>query len=143
LKMVDRWTTAKTISGFLTRLEDYRERECQKAMAKGKESRVQEIVDRCDTLVVICDAVKAKGGKTLDDVRAFINSLFSDDVKDQGLLTLCTYHRSKGREWPRVMLIEPGRCPSPWARQPWQLLQEDNLAYVAITRAQQTLAYIG
>jgi superfamily I DNA/RNA helicase len=58
------------------------------------------------------------------------------------LVTLCTYHRSKGREWPRVFLIEhASRCPSPYAKQPWQKEQEQHLAYVAITRAQQTLAY--
>ena len=35
------------------------------------------------------------------------------------------------------------RCPSKAARQPWQLEQEANLAYVAITRAQEDLVYIG
>ena len=57
---------------------------------------------------------------------------------------LATYHRSKGREWPRVFLLEHHlRCPSKAARQPWQLEQEGNLAYVAITRAQEDLIYVG
>jgi superfamily I DNA/RNA helicase len=105
---------------------------------------VQEIADKCDTLRVICAAVQAKAGNpTLDNVRAFINDLFSDDVSKQGLLTLCTYHRSKGREWPRVMLVEHAtRCPSPYAKQDWQLRQESNLAYVAITRAQSDLVFV-
>ena len=60
-----------------------------------------------------------------------------------GVLTLATYHRSKGREWPRVFLFEhAARCPSRAARQAWQQVQEANLAYVAITRAKQTLAYV-
>ena len=45
---------------FWRKLEDYREREVQKAMAKGKESKVIEINDRCDTLIAICQAVTAK-----------------------------------------------------------------------------------
>lgn len=143
LRILDRWKQLKTITAFLDRLDDYRHRECQKAVAKGKDSRVQEINDRCDTLVTICDAVKAKGSSTLNDVRTFIDGLFSDDVTAQGLLTLCTYHRSKGREWLRVMLVEPSRCPSPWAKQDWEILQESNLNYVAITRAQQTLCFVG
>lgn len=149
LRVLERWKL-KTIAAFLDKLDDYRERECQKAVAKGKDSKVQEINDRCDTLVTICDAVKAKGGSTLNEVRAFITDLFEDDVSKGNaktgrppMLTLCTYHRSKGREWPRVMLVEPSRCPSPWAKQDWELLQEDNLNYVAVTRAQQTLCFVG
>jgi hypothetical protein len=43
----------------------------------------------------------------------------------------------------RVMLLEHAqRCPSPWAKQDWQRRQEQNLAYVAITRAQQELIYV-
>lgn len=144
LKMVDRWTRVTTIPQFLDKLDDFREREQQKAAAKGLDRKVEEIGDRCDTLVTICQAVQAKGSQSLDDVRKFIDELFADDVTASGLLTLCTYHRSKGREWLRVMLVEHAkRCPSPFARQEWQLRQEENLAYVAITRAQRTLAYIG
>ena len=80
----------------------------------------------------------------MDALREFIGSMFADDVTAMGILTLCTYHRSKGREWPRVMLIEhEARCPSKWAKQEWQKAQEANLAYVAITRAQETLVYVG
>lgn len=143
LRILDRWKL-KTITAFLDKLDDYRARECQKAVAKGKDSRVQDINDKCDTLVTVCDAVKAKGSSALNDVRTFINDLFSDDVTAQGILTLATYHRSKGREWPRVMLFEHSkRCPSPWAKQDWEILQEHNLMYVGITRAQQTLCFVG
>jgi superfamily I DNA/RNA helicase len=149
LRLVDRWKTIKTVTAFLDKLEDWQARESQKAIAKGKEEKVQEIADKCDTLRVICRAVQDKvskhrsGNASLDDVRVFISDLFSDDVTKQGLLTLCTYHRSKGREWPRVMLVEHStRCPSPYAKQAWELRQEDNLAYVAITRSQCDLVFV-
>ena len=141
LRMVDRWKTIVTITAFLDKLEDWQARECQKAIAKGKEEKVTEIVDKCDTLRVICRAVQDKGLHDLYGVRAFITELFDDNVK--GVLTLATYHRSKGREWPRVMLIEHAtRCPTPYAKQAWQLRQEDNLAYVAITRSQRDLVFV-
>jgi DNA helicase-2/ATP-dependent DNA helicase PcrA len=144
LRIVDRWSTVKTVAAFLTKLEDYSERETQKAIAKGKDSKVQEIADRQATLVAICDAVKTKGLHSLDDVRAFIRDLFADHADIKNVLTLCTYHRSKGREWPRVMLLEHStRCPSPWAKKDWEKRQESNLAYVAITRAQQDLIFVG
>ena len=70
----------------------------------------------------------------------FIHSLFADGVDN--CTTLATYHRSKGREWERVILYEHSeRCPSKAARQQWQKEQEDNLAYVAITRAKSTLVF--
>ncbi len=143
LNVVNRWKRITTIGAFLDKLEDYRSRETQKAMAKGKESKVQEINDRCDTLIAICSAVRIKhpGNETLDLVRAFIAELFQDNVK--GVLTLCSYHKSKGREWPRVMLFQHGsRCPSKWAKQKWELQQEKNLAYVAITRSQRDLIFV-
>jgi superfamily I DNA/RNA helicase len=119
-------------------------------MAKDQESKVTEINDRCDTLIAICEAVRAKKLSSLDDVRAFIRNLFADNVSEGDpdenrppMLVLATYHRSKGREWPRVMLIEHAkRCPSPWARQEWEQRQESNLAYVAITLAQRELIYV-
>ena len=78
----------------------------------------------------------------MTDVVSAIAALFGDDVK--GAVVLATYHKSKGREWRRVFLFEHfTRCPSKAARQPWQLEQEANLAYVAITRAQEDLVYIG
>lgn len=140
LRMVDRWKV-KTIAQFRHQLEAWRDREVQKAVAKGKDSKVQEITDKFDTLVIICDEVQRVGRQDLDGVREFIGRLFADDVS--GVVTLCTYHRSKGREWPRVFLLEHAkRCPSPWAKQHWELRQEENLAYVAITRAMKTLAYV-
>jgi len=141
LKLVNRWKVT-TIGAFRNKLDDYRAREVQKAQAKGNEAKVEEVNDRCDTLVEICNGCNARKEYAIDDLRNAINTLFGDDVT--GVLTLATYHRSKGREWPRVFLFEhKTRCPSRAARQAWQLQQEDNLAYVAITRAKECLTYVG
>jgi DNA helicase-2/ATP-dependent DNA helicase PcrA len=141
LRLVNRWKVT-TVSAFLGRLDDWSAREMQKAQAKGKDSKVTEIEDRRETLHVICQAVLDKKLTSLDKVREHIENLFADDVKN--VVTLCTYHRSKGREWPRVMLLQHAtRCPSPWAKQEWEKRQESNLAYVAITRAQRDLIYVG
>ncbi len=70
-----------------------------------------------------------------------IESLFSDyDPAKPRKLTLSSIHKSKGLEWPTVFLL--GRnawMPSKFATQPWMEEQEQNLIYVAITRAQETL----
>jgi superfamily I DNA/RNA helicase len=52
-------------------------------------------------------------------------------------------HRAKGREWPRVFLLDyHARCPSYYAKKPWQIRQEYNLMYVALTRAQKELVFV-
>lgn len=141
LKQLARRWKVKSIDALLNRINDYQEREVQKAMAKDQEQKAEQVIDKCETIRVICQACIAKGQTTVMDVVAFIDGLFSDDVK--GVTTLATYHRSKGREWPRVFLINhAGLCPSRAAKQQWQLEQEANLAYVAFTRAQHTLAFI-
>ena len=138
---MNRWKVT-TIDAFLKKLDVYKDREIQKAQARGNDAKIEEITDRVETLQQVCAAVLDKKLHHLDDVRAFINNLFADEA--QNVLTLATYHRAKGREWPRVFLFEHGkRCPSRAARLPWQQQQERNLAYVAITRAKQTLAYVG
>lgn len=139
--LVTRWKV-KTVAGLLGRLEDYEAREQQKALAKGNEQKVEEVADRCETLRIIIGAVTEKGGRDVADVLAFIDGLFQDGAV--GVVVLATYHRSKGREWNRVFLLQHGaRCPSPWAKQKWQRDQEDNLAYVAFTRAKRDLVFVG
>jgi DNA helicase II / ATP-dependent DNA helicase PcrA len=135
-----RWKL-KGIAPFMTRLEDYLEREVQKAAAKGKDDKVEEVQDRVATLMQICNECLGKGKTQISDVEAFIDELFADGV--EGVITLATYHRSKGREWKRVFLWNHHALhPSKAARQQWQLVQEDNLAYVAFTRAQESLFYV-
>lgn len=142
LKMVNRWKVS-TIDAFLRKLEEYKEREVQKAIAKRKEAKAAEVTDRCETLKHLCNVCLERNQPSLAAVRELIDSMFADDVTKLGVTTLCTYHRSKGREWQRVFLMQhSSRCPSPWAKQEWQKHQEENLAYVAITRAQATLAYV-
>ena len=141
IKLARRWKI-KTISALLTKLADYREREIQKAMAKGRDDKAEAIADRVDTLVAICETCTQRGQTDIDHVAAYIDGLFADGA-DKAVV-LATYHRCKGREWPRVSLYEHAkRCPSKFAKQAWQKVQEANLAYVAITRAQETLVYVG
>lgn len=138
--LTKRWKVT-TISALLGLLEAYERREVSKAQSKLDDSKVEAIRDQCETLREICNAVIASGKTQVSDVLAFIDNLFADGAEN--CVILATYHRSKGREWDRVYLYEHDtRCPSRAARQPWQQQQEANLAYVAITRAKSTLAYI-
>lgn len=142
LKQLARRWKITTTAALSLKLEVYKDREIQKAMAKGNDHKVIEIEDRVETMSHIIAATNAAGRTSIDDVIQFIDNLFADDVRAG--IVLATYHRSKGREWQRVFLYDHGqRCPAKGAKQAWQKQQEANLAYVAITRAQHTLVFVG
>lgn len=146
IKLVGRWKIT-TIAALIKRIDEYKEREVQKAMAKGSEAKAEEVTDRCDTILEICHACIERGKTSISDVKEFIETLFGDsdamDNEKPRFIVLATYHRSKGREWKRVLLWEhKTRCPSKAAKQSWQIAQEHNLAYVAITRSQHTLSFV-
>lgn len=124
-------------------IQDYMDREVTKWLKKNQEAKASQVEDQCETLFVILSNMKETD--TLASVIRKIQSLFGDTEpgKPSPSLTLCTIHKSKGREWNKVIFY--GRnayCPSKYARQPWQLEQERNLEYVAITRAKLELIEI-
>lgn len=140
ISLAKRWKVA-TIDKLLHRLDVYEAREIEKAKAKKDDQKVESITDKCDTLRAVCGVCIQRRQTSVSDVIAFIEDLFADRTSG-GVITLATYHRSKGREWPRVVLWDHHRrSPSKWAVKPWEVRQEQNLAYVAMTRAQATLVF--
>lgn len=64
---------------------------------------------------------------------------FSDST--EGII-LSSIHGVKGLETNRVFLISPELLPHPRATLEWELQQENNLKYVAITRAKKEFYYV-
>lgn len=143
LKLVTRWKSIKTCRALADKLEDYREREVAKLMAKKREMAADAVNDRVDTILAIMAGLGQHA--TVEHLKAKIDSMFSDTPEGEkpATVTLMTAHRSKGLEFPRVFLYGRNKfMPSKYARQDWQLEQERNLAYVAITRAIETLVEV-
>lgn len=69
-----------------------------------------------------------------------INTLFSDNKKAG--VCLSNIHKSKGLEAERVFIIHRELMPSKNVKSPWEREQEQNLIYVAYTRAKKTLGFI-
>jgi DNA helicase-2/ATP-dependent DNA helicase PcrA len=137
-KLATRWNRVRTLNALDSKLHVYLEREKAKFLANRKEQKAQEVEDKVETLRVIIDQCRSEGKHDVADVETYIDSLFADNVS--GILTLSTIHKSKGREWKRVFwLARKTTCPSPYARQSWQIEQENNLQYVAATRAMEEL----
>lgn len=138
IKLATKWKSVKTIHGLEVALARYKAAQVTRAKAAGKELQAQSIEDQVDTLMIIADECRKAGNDNIPAVVASIQSLFEDGRKD--MIVLCTGHRSKGMEWETVFILDmEGTIPSRYARKAWQIEQENNLAYVMITRAQETL----
>ena len=133
-KLVLRWRSISTIAELEDKLEDWLEAETARWVAKKKMAKVQEAEDKVETIKVIMDACREDKRYLITDVVAYIDNIFADNVS--GILTLSTIHRSKGREWQRVFWLDRfSTCPSKYATQDWEKIQEANLQYVAATRS--------
>lgn len=119
-------------------LRDYHDRKAEKLkQRKHPENQLQSLADKVDGVRVCYEEFSVKSLQEFNDE---IEVLFSDD---KGLISLSTIHRAKGLEAPHVFIICPEKLPLTWPGQlDWQLTQEQNLRYVAVTRSQDTLYYV-
>ena len=129
-------STARDLTELQLKLSQSRERERRRALAADNASALAAVEDKYNCLDLFLTHAE-----DLDDLLSRITSLFSDT--NLGLLTLSTVHKSKGLEWPKVFILDaPTLMPAKFAKLPWQQQQEQNLIYVAVTRAKLDLVYI-
>lgn len=135
---------ARGIDRLVEKLEAWRDREAAAFIAKGEEGRAEAVTDRVECVLVIVRALP-ETERTVPALVRKIQGMFADPAKgekEQTILTLSTAHKAKGREWDRVAILRPELMPSKAARQEWQMQQEENLQYVAATRAKSHLIYV-
>lgn len=140
MRIVRKWRRPKTVGELREKIMEWSEREVAKFLDMGAEAKVQRLKDQVDSLFVIMDSLADDA--PIKEIEKIIETLFRDT--DEGgisrTVTLSTVHKAKGREWDRVYLYGRDKfMPSFYARQEWQLEQERNLIYVAVTRAKNEL----
>ncbi len=98
--------------------------------------------DRIDMLKNKIDIINilSNGLTYTKDLKDRIKAIFKDG--DNVGVCLSTIHKSKGLENETVHILCPELIPSKFAVQDWELKQEENLRYVAITRAKSKLIYL-
>ncbi len=161
---------AKDVADLITKLGEWLERETTKEQAKKNpsESRIVGLQDRHDCLMCFTEgldprdpvaAVTAKVNqvfaakkcpkcnKSFDDTSARVcddDRCNAEPLVLPGGIRLSSIHKAKGLEADRVFLLEPegATVPHPMAKSAWQVEQEWNLRYVAITRAIRELVYV-
>lgn len=129
---------AASIADLERNLAEHLAKETEKLIREKKEHMLSSLEDKIATIEVFIENLTH--GSNVDDLIASIERLFTDDGR--GTLLLSSIHKAKGLEWPRVFILDPHLMPSKYATQDWQLEQETNLQYVAITRAKSELYYI-
>lgn len=84
--------------------------------------------------------VLSEGIETVEELVDKINTIFNGE-KDNAII-LSTVHKAKGMEADNIFILCPSLMPSRLANKAWEIKAEENLTYVAITRAKKTLNYI-
>jgi DNA helicase-2/ATP-dependent DNA helicase PcrA len=94
---------------------------------------------------------KTKNG-FIEKVLKFIKPIFPSKVydfffkllsKDKELFVhLSTIHKAKGLEADRIFFLGRSLIPSKFAKMSWELEQENNLEYIALTRAKKELFFV-
>lgn len=133
--------TRTTLAQLPEKLTAYMEAEVSAALRRKQDGKAQSISDKCEAILALIESMtpgdRSKGIPGLCDI---IDSMFAD--VSSGVTTLATVHKAKGLEAPRVFILDRKLMPSKYARQQWQLQQEYNLEYVAVTRSLDTLVFL-
>ena len=93
------------------------------------------LIDKINTLKIIGEKIN-----TASELKEEIKKIFNSKNKEG--ISLSTVHKAKGLEADNVYIAFPSLMPSKTATKKWEITQEYNLKYVAITRAKKKLGFI-
>ncbi len=124
---------ARSMVEFLTKLTRWKDREIERATARENQVLIDRVGDQYETLVTLADGLTG-----VPELESRIVSLFEDSDKNPLPAIVCSsVHKSKGLETERVFVLTdtlyPGRRRD---------IEEDNIAYVAYTRAKSHLTLV-
>lgn len=127
---------ARSVPEFLDRLAGWQTRELARATkaratkARADEKKIDAIMDRADMLRAVAD-----DAPNVASIATKIESLFTDDGLGQaGVVTCSSVHRAKGLEAERVFVLQDTLKST--------TIEEQNIQYVAITRARRELVWV-
>lgn len=122
----------QTTAQLQGKLDAWYERERNAAEESGFQGKVYALKDKYETISLLC-----KEFKFTADMIEMVKGL--GQSKSGPIFS--TIHKAKGLEHENVFILRPDLMPAIYARGEDALRQEDNMQYVAITRAKQSLTY--
>lgn len=120
-------SNTSTLNSFLAAINSYAPSETMKAYSD----------DLNEALKILISPLPLHS--TISDLRLCFKAFTSNRATN---LELSTIHSSKGREAETVYLLRPDLLPSKYAKTSDELKQEENLEYVAITRAKHSFFFV-
>lgn len=138
----DKNGSVSDVGDFLQALDNWFGHEFSKlSKQENTEMKIQALQDKVDTINAL-----AEGQSTVCQIKQRIEKIFSDNADG---IVLSTVHKAKGLEADRVFILNYDLMPHPAAKiqidpktgekDDWQIVQEEWLRYVAITRAKKEL----
>ena len=130
----------KTVGQVIEFIDYFRSWAVQKGIVDKKDKNAMKAHDeRCDILEVLCKQLEPEA--TVQELKKHVQKLLSKK-EEYECVNLKTIHGSKGLEAKRVFLLDLDLIPSKYAKSEEELAQEQNLKYVALTRACEELYLI-
>lgn len=141
ITICNKWKV-KDLNTFNDRLHKFFSKEIERTLSPVKRDLLQ---DKYDTMLVLIERCQSLGKYDVQSLKNLIEGMFSnyDDKNIPDVVTLSSIHKAKGLEWKRCFTLGNNQfIPSKYAILPWQITQETNLKYIAITRAMQELVEV-
>lgn len=137
-------TKVKRIDTLLEKLDNMVVKGKAKHETNAREmsaSKLQTLEDKVQAVYALTEDINPISNNGTTELLNKLDYLFAD--KGANVVTFATCHKSKGLENERVFILLPNKLPLIWKGQlDWQLEQERNLRYVAITRAKKDLFWV-
>jgi superfamily I DNA/RNA helicase len=131
IRRLSKGKAANSIPEFMSRLANWEEREVLRWTNANKPEKVEQVRDQAGMLAEL-----AAEATSVRDIETKIDALFTDDgLGTKGVITCSSVHRSKGLEADRVFVLRETLRDGN--------REEENIQYVAITRAINTLVWVG
>ena len=143
VSLIDK-TKARTLDTLFKKLYHQIDLAVERAKRKGLDPNEAPFVSSLRDKVACLDVVSANCNSVADLISK-LNSIFVDTeyTDPKSIVTLSTIHKAKGLEADNVFIVLPNKLPLVWKGQlPWQYEQEENLCYVAYTRAKKVLTFV-
>lgn len=131
--------------GLISRLNVFHLSRTARLQEEGHEQEIEALQNNVDCINIMASRV---ANDSVASVIEEINKLFVEDTDDKGVIKLSTVHRAKGLEFDWVGILRPELMPHPNAKPnedgSWSedQQQEQNIQYVAATRAKHELHYV-
>ena len=123
---------------FLDDLHEYEQRQSQKL--SRSDATLSQLPRLHDQVAAITACYVAFDAQHAGDLIQRMEEIFREGTPD---VVLSTVHRAKGLEADRVFILEPDSMPLRWpGQQTWELEQEENIRYVALTRARKEMYFV-